>query len=63
MSTTMKKIIVVVFSFLILPSQFANADWFDDLKATGNAEDLYRALYYMPKGGDLHNHLSGRNTR
>jgi adenosine deaminase CECR1 len=37
----------------------ANADWFDDLKASGNAEDLYRVLYYMPKGGDLHNHLSG----
>jgi adenosine deaminase CECR1 len=35
------------------------ADWFDDLKAQGTAENLYRALYYMPKGGDLHNHLSG----
>jgi len=55
----MKKIIVVVFSFLVLPLQVANADWFDDLKAEGKAEDLYRALYYMPKGGDLHNHLSG----
>ena len=22
-------------------------------------EALYRTLYYMPKGGDLHNHLSG----
>lgn len=55
----MKKIIVVAFSILILPLQAARADWFDDLKAAGNAEDLYRALYYMPKGGDLHNHLSG----
>ena len=47
---------------LFLLAQAANADWFDDLKATGNAEDLYRALYYMPKGGDLHNHLSGDDT-
>ena len=39
----------------------ASADWFDDLKKTGGAEDLYRVLYYMPKGGDLHNHLSGSN--
>jgi adenosine deaminase CECR1 len=44
---------------LILCSHGANADWFDDLKAEGNAQDLYRMLYYMPKGGDLHNHLSG----
>ena len=44
---------------LILCSHGASADWFDDLKAEGNAADLYRMLYYMPKGGDLHNHLSG----
>jgi adenosine deaminase CECR1 len=43
----------------LLFSQVAVADWFDDLKAQGNSEDLYRMLYYMPKGGDLHNHLSG----
>lgn len=44
---------------LLLVIQTANADWFDDLKAAGNAQDLYRVLYYMPKGGDLHHHLSG----
>jgi adenosine deaminase CECR1 len=49
----------VFLGLCLLLSQVANADWFDDLKANGNAEDLYRALYYMPKGGDLHNHLSG----
>lgn len=53
----MKKLLVVVLTFLSL--QAAHADWFDDIKASGNAEDLYRVLYYMPKGGDLHNHLSG----
>jgi adenosine deaminase CECR1 len=44
---------------LLLLTRVATADWFEDLKAGGNAQDLYRALYYMPKGGDLHNHLSG----
>lgn len=45
----------------LLFSQIAVADWFADLKANGSDEDLYRVLYYMPKGGDLHNHLSGSN--
>ena len=44
---------------LMLCSHGASADWFDDLKTTGSDEDLYRVLFYMPKGGDLHNHLSG----
>ena len=39
--------------------QTAHADWFDDIKRNGSATDLYRVLYAMPKGGDLHNHLSG----
>jgi len=37
----------------------AHADWFEDLKSTGSDEDLYRVLYHMPKGGDLHHHMSG----
>lgn len=48
-----------VFIFLLFQAQIVSADWFDDIKANGSAEDLYRVLYYMPKGGDLHNHLSG----
>ena len=55
----MNKLVALVYSMLVLPMQIASADWFDDLKAQGNAEDLYRVLYHMPKGGDLHNHLSG----
>lgn len=46
---------------IVLFTQSASADWFDDLRENGSTEDLYRALYYMPKGGDLHNHLSGSN--
>ena len=37
----------------------AGADWFDDIRKSGSTQDLYRVLHYMPKGGDLHNHLSG----
>lgn len=49
----------IIITLLLCASACANADWFEDLKAKGNAEDLYRVLYYMPKGGDLHHHLSG----
>jgi len=33
--------------------------WFERFKAEASDEELYRLLYAMPKGGDLHNHLSG----
>jgi adenosine deaminase CECR1 len=49
----------IVWVTALLFSQIATADWLEDVKANGSDEDLYRALYYMPKGGDLHNHLSG----
>jgi adenosine deaminase CECR1 len=46
---------------VLILAQPAAADWFNDIKQNGSAEDLYRTLYHMPKGGDLHNHLSGSN--
>lgn len=33
--------------------------WFEAFKRESSDEELYRFLYAMPKGGDLHNHLSG----
>jgi adenosine deaminase len=33
--------------------------WFEQVKATATPAQLYRFLYAMPKGGDLHNHLGG----
>ncbi len=54
---TMTRILAI--TVLLFQTQLATADWFDDIKSTGDAEELYRVLYYMPKGGDLHNHLSG----
>lgn len=34
-------------------------DWFEDFKKSATPEEMYQFLYAMPKGGDLHNHLSG----
>lgn len=33
--------------------------WFEKVKQEATPEQLYRFLYALPKGGDLHNHLSG----
>ena len=51
----------IIAAALLVFASSASADWFDEVKASGNDEDLYRVLYAMPKGGDLHNHLSGSN--
>jgi adenosine deaminase CECR1 len=54
----MRKILIAI---ALLGAQAANADWFENIKQSGDDRLLYRVLYYMPKGGDLHNHLSGSN--
>ena len=41
------------------PSARAAEVWFEQVKATATPAELYRFLYAMPKGGDLHNHLPG----
>ncbi|MEM7503157.1 MAG: adenosine deaminase [Pseudomonadota bacterium] len=55
--TTQARVLAVLAGLAL--SQTATADWFDDFKNTAGDEELYRVLYHMPKGGDLHNHLSG----
>ena len=47
-----------VISGLTMPT-ISQADWFDDFRETASDEELYALLYAMPKGGDLHHHLSG----
>jgi len=37
------------------------SNWFSDFKNKATPEQLYRFLYILPKGGDLHNHLGGSN--
>ena len=34
---------------------------FETIKDEASAEELYRFLYDLPKGADLHNHLGGSN--
>ena len=34
-------------------------EWFEEVKKTATPEQLYTFLYALPKGGDLHDHLSG----
>lgn len=38
-----------------------NHQWFEEFKKQANDKQLYRFLYNMPKGGDLHHHSSGSN--
>ena len=35
------------------------SEWFAEFKQNASDQELYQFLYLMPKGGDLHNHLSG----
>ena len=38
---------------------FAAEPWFEEVKKTATPQQLYTFLYALPKGGDLHNHLTG----
>jgi adenosine deaminase CECR1 len=42
-----------------LQSAAAAEHWFEEVKATATPSQMYRFLYSLPKGGDLHNHLTG----
>ncbi len=49
---------IAVALILILPDVVL-ADWFDELKLGASDAELHQFLYEMPKGGDLHMHMSG----
>jgi len=56
----MKYFITLLLLFITSISQAGDFDaQFEKLKQTATPEQLYHFLYAMPKGGDLHNHLSG----
>ncbi len=42
-----------------LPATAATNHWFEQFKDDATPDQLLRFLHSMPKGGDLHNHLSG----
>jgi len=53
---------ILVFWLFLSQASAANdgiSEWFEQLKASGQASDIYKVLYAMPKGGDLHLHNSG----
>jgi len=51
----------LVLCFLFPASALAKqaSDWFETFKASATDKELHQLLYEMPKGGDLHQHLSG----
>ena len=58
----MNRVLVLLFCFMTVQTVAASDDmnrWFEELKASGNKQDLYKVLYAMPKGGDLHAHNTG----
>ena len=40
-------------------SSFSMPLWFEGFKKTATPQQMYQFLHAMPKGGDLHHHLSG----
>lgn len=53
-------LLVVNFAQAELPGKSNRAEsWFESFKQSATDRELYRFLYAMPKGGDLHNHMSG----
>ena len=40
-------------------SSFSMPLWFEDFKKTATPRQMYQFLQAMPKGADLHHHLSG----
>ncbi len=51
-------LLLIMLPGLVLPVS-VSADWFEDFKTEATNEQLHQFLYEMPKGGDLHHHMSG----
>ena len=49
----------VFFLYATFDYALAADKWFEEFKSDATDKELYRFLYSMPKGGDLHNHMSG----
>jgi len=51
----------LLLSLLLFITSSVRADdaWFEQIKQTASDVELYQLLYEMPKGGDLHLHMSG----
>lgn len=56
--TLLRTLTTLACSALVNTASAAEA-WFEAFKAQATPQQLYTFLYALPKGGDLHNHLSG----
>jgi adenosine deaminase CECR1 len=59
MKARLAALAVVCLAWLGANPAHAAERWFEDVKAAATPAQLYRFLYALPKGGDLHNHLAG----
>ncbi|MEM1436384.1 MAG: adenosine deaminase [Pseudomonadota bacterium] len=50
---------LAVLALLLSGAAAADPNWFERFKASAEPDEMYRFLYAMPKGGDLHNHITG----
>src|SRR3977135_63694 len=59
--TLLRSLAWILFAALIAPTQAQNdfSARFAEIKKSASDEQLYRFLYDLPKGGDLHNHQDG----
>lgn len=55
----MKSTIRYLLNIIVFIPLAATADWFEEFKASATDEQLHQFLYEMPKGGNLHHHMSG----
>ncbi len=53
------RLLAILCTLCLAPQAQALEKWFEDFKATATPQQLYTFLYALPKGGDLHNHLTG----
>ncbi|MBX2859371.1 MAG: adenosine deaminase [Cellvibrionaceae bacterium] len=53
------RIFIFLLCNFIATQLYAEQHWFEKFKQSASDAELYRLLYAMPKGADLHNHLSG----
>lgn len=59
MSSILKSVLLLIAVFS--SNAFSLEQWFEDFKKSASDQELYTFLYALPKGGDIHNHLSGSN--
>ena len=59
--TRFARLSIAVVCLLAGPAGASEEQWFEDFKRQASPKQLYNFLYAMPKGGDLHHHLTGSN--